>query len=113
MAADTTTPDAASLLGPKSETPPFSDPPLSCMGPPYPALACPACRCPWNEFSLGGLAASDGVGWERKRKEPSKMALQRQIVILRRTRNCTVARYSRLRAILLTPKPLDPSTLKP
>ena len=51
---------------------------------------------PKNGLGLGGLAALDGVEWERKKKEPSTIWLQRPIVILRRTRNYTVARHAPL-----------------
>ena len=67
---------------------------------------------------LGGLAASDGVGWESKKEEPSIFRLQQQIVKSRYTRKCTIAKYCRLRAILrqtLNPKPLtlNPKPLNP
>ena len=60
-----------------------------------------------NRF--GGLAASNGVGWERRKQEPSTIRLQRPIVILRCTSIDTVAKiYFPLCAILrqiLNPKP--------
>ena len=59
------------------------------------------------------LAASDGVGWESRKEEPSIFRLQQQIVKSRYTRKCTITEYFRLCAILRqTPNP-KPQTLNP
>ena len=82
-------------------------------GPPRPAP--PALLLPWERFrkkeeshrmslELNPKRNRFGwfgrLGWESKKEEPSTFRLQQRIVKSRYTRNCTIARYFRLCAIL-------------